>query len=206
MRDKIESTEKELRYYSDLSGLENERDKLILTKAQKIKDLKKTEKSLLLSKLKKTKLADHFKSENIRLVDEIEKIGSDLESAEKNSLEKYKKADQIAQYIKRVTNPDQSRLVNSEQSAADIEIVIRDLLKEKEGLENEITSIESDIEIANAKIVQQEKAIELNVKEHVYTSSELEQKRKQADYFFNNPWRRPKTTMSLKGVLDFIYN
>ena len=202
VRDKIESTEKELRYYSDLSGLENERDKLILTKAQKIKDLKKTEKSLLLSKLGKTKLADHFKSENIRLVDEIEKIGSDLESAEKNSLEKYKKADQIAQYIKRVTNPDKSRLVNSEQSAADIEIVIRDLLKEKEGLENEITSIESDIEIANAKIVQQEKAIELNVKEHVYTSTELEQKRKQADYFFNNPWRRPKTTMSLKGVLD----
>ena len=88
VRDKIESTEKELRYYSDLSGLENERDKLILTKAQKIKDLKKTEKSLLLSKLGKTKLADHFKSENIRLVDEIEKIGSDLESAEKNRLEK----------------------------------------------------------------------------------------------------------------------
>ena len=32
----------------------------------------------------------------------------DLESAEKNSLEKYKKADQIAQYIKRVTNADKS--------------------------------------------------------------------------------------------------
>ena len=40
VRDKIESTEKELRYFSDLSGLENERDKLILAKAQKIKDLK----------------------------------------------------------------------------------------------------------------------------------------------------------------------
>jgi hypothetical protein len=61
---------------------------------------------------------------------------------------------------------------------------------------------ESDIDIINTKIVQQEKAIELNVKEHVYISSELEQKRKQADHFINNPWRRPKTTMGLRGVLD----
>ena len=170
-----------------MSGLENERDKLILTKAQKIKDLKKDRKVAAIEQTKKTKLADHFKSENIRLVDEIEKIGSDLESAEKNSLEKYKKADQIAQYIKRVTNPDKSRLVNNEQSAADIEIVIRDLLNEKEGLENEITSIESDIEIANAKIVQQEKAIELNVKEHVYISTELEQKENKLIIFLIIP-------------------
>ena len=34
-----------------------------------------------------------------------------------------------------------------------------------------------------------------------YISSELEEKKREADHFFNNPWRRPKTTMDLRGVL-----
>ena len=100
------------------------------------------------------------------------------------------------------TGQDKSRLVNDKQSVADIEILFRDLQNEKEDTEKNINSLESDIDILNTKIVQQEKAIELNVKEHVYISSELEQKRKQADHFINNPWRRPKTTMGLISGLD----
>ncbi len=73
---------------------------------------------------------------------------------------------------------------------------------EKNDIDKNINALESDADIISSKIVQQEKAIELNVKEHVHISSELEEKRKQADHFFNNPWRRPKTTMDLRRVLD----
>ena len=201
-KDKIDSNEKELIIYSDLSRLEVERDKLILDKAETIKNLKKIDKSLLLAKMKKTKLDDNYKTDKNRLVHDLEKMSDELESAEKDNLDRYKKADLISQYLTNSTSQDKSRLVNDEQSVADIEILIRDLQNEKEDIEKNINSLESDIDIINTKIVQQEKAIELNVKEHVYISSELEQKRKQADHFINNPWRRPKTTMDLRGVLD----
>ena len=202
VKDKIESNEKELIVYSDLSRLEVERDKLILDKAETIKNLKKIEKSLLLAKMKKTKLDDHYKTDRNRLVQDLEKMSDELEAAEKDNLDRYKKADLISQYLTNSRSQDKSRLVNDEQSVTDIEIQIRDLQNEKEDIEKNINSLESDIDIINTKIVQQEKAIELNVKEHVYISSELEQKRKQADHFINNPWRRPKTTMGLRGVLD----
>ena len=202
VKEKIESNEKELMVYSDLSRLEVKRDKLILDKAGTIKNLKKIEKSLLLAKMKKTKLDDHYKTDRNRLVQDLEKMSDELEAGEKDNLKRYKKADLISQYLKNSTGQDKSRLVNDQQSVADIEILIRDLQNEKEDTEKNINSLESDIDIINAKIVQQEKAIELNVKEHVYISSELEQKRKQADHFINNPWRRPKTTMGLRSVLD----
>ena len=202
IKNKIELNESELNVYSDFSRLEKERDKLILEKAQSVKALEKTQKSLLLAKMKKTKLGDNYKIEKKRLVINLEKMSDDLEVAEKENLGRYKKADQISQYLKNTSTKDKSRLVNEQQSVADIEILVRDLQNEKNDIDKNINALESDADIISSKIVQQEKAIELNVKEHVHISSELEEKRKQADHFFNNPWRRPKTTMDLRRVLD----
>ena len=56
VKEKIESNEKELMVYSDLSRLEVKRDKLILDKAETIKNLKKIEKSLLLATVSYTHL------------------------------------------------------------------------------------------------------------------------------------------------------
>ena len=89
VKDKIESIEKELIVYSDLSRLEVERDKLILDKAETIKNLKKIEKSLLLAKMKKTKLDDHYKTDRNRLVQDLEKMSDELESAEIDNLDRY---------------------------------------------------------------------------------------------------------------------
>ena len=201
VRDKIESNEKELNVYSDLSKLEVERDKLLLDKAHRLKDLGKTEKSLLLAKLKKTKLDDNFTIEKKRLASDLEKISDELESAEKDNLDRYKSADLVSQYSSNLLVQDKSRLVDNEHSVAEIEILIRELRHDKDEIEDDIISLESDIEIINSKILQQEKAIELNVKDHVDISSELAQKRKQADHFSNNPWRSPKTTIDLREVL-----
>ncbi len=202
IKNKIELNESELNVYSDLSRLEKERDRLILDKAQNVKALEKTQKSLLLAKMKKTKLDDNFKNDRQRLVIDLEKMSDDLEKAEKENLDRYKKADEISQYLKNSSNKDKSRLVNEQQSVTDIEILIRDLQSEKNDIDKDINTLEADIDIINSKIVQQEKAIELNVREHVHIVSELEEKRKQADHFFNNPWRRPKTTMDLRKILD----
>ena len=201
IKSKLELNESELNVYSDLSRLEKERDQLIMDKAQNVKSLEKTQESLLLAKMEKTKLDDNFKNEKKRLVTDLEKMSDDLDSVEKENLDRYKKADQISQHIKNSSKKDKSRLVNEQQSVTDIEILIRDIQNEKIDIEKKINSLESDISIISSKIIQQEKAIELNVKEHLNISSELEEKKREADHFFNNPWRRPKTTMDLRGVL-----
>ena len=201
VKEKIDANEKELSIFNDLSKLESERDELILEKAHKLKDLEKAEQSLLLAKLKKTNLDDRFTTEKKRITKKLETISDKLDSAEKENLDRYKNADLIAQYVTNLSEHDNSRLIDNGQSVAEIKIIIRDLNHEKDETEADKISIESEIDMISSKIVQQEKAIELNLKEHVYTSSDLEQKRKQSDHFSSNPWRTPKTTIDLRDVL-----
>ena len=202
INEKIEQNNNELNIYNDLSKLENERDTILLDKADRLKELEKTNKSLLLAKLKRTKLDDNYNSEKNKLSKDLNDISIELDKAEKNLLAEYKEVDAIHQYASDIINRDQSSITDTGKSLEETQIVIRDLKQEIEENDEELNSNETDIQLYDANIIQQEKAIELTLKEHVELSSDLNQSIKQDNYFTNNPFRSPNTTLDLKRVLE----
>ena len=202
INEKIDQNNNELNIYNDLSKLENERDTILLDKADRLKELEKTNKSLLLAKLKRTKLDDNYNNEKNKLSKDLNNISIELDKAEKDLLVEYKEVDAIHQYASDIINRDQSSITDTGKSIEETQIIIRDLKQEIEENDEELNSNETDIQLYDANIIQQEKAIELTLKEHVELSSDLNQSIKQDNYFTNNPFRSPNTTLDLKRVLE----